>query len=65
MCNRRVCVCVCPPDEMRALDAEARAAGVPVLCEMGLDPGMDHLSAMAVIDEVRTVPHIRTSSLYH
>ena len=39
--------------EMRALDAKARAAGVSVLGEMGLDPGMDHMSAMAVIDKAR------------
>ena len=28
-------------------------AGIPMLCEMGLDPGMDHLSAMRVIHEVQ------------
>ena len=39
--------------EMRALDAEARAAGVLVLNEIGLDPGLDHMSAMRVIDRVR------------
>ena len=39
--------------EMQALDAEARAAGVLVLNELGLDPGIDHMSAMQVIDEIR------------
>jgi saccharopine dehydrogenase-like NADP-dependent oxidoreductase len=39
--------------EMRALDAEAAAAGVLVLNEIGLDPGLDHMSAMRVIDRVR------------
>lgn len=39
--------------EMKALDAEARAAGVLVLNEVGLDPGIDHMSAMQVIDEIR------------
>ncbi|RLN58428.1 hypothetical protein BBJ28_00007446 [Nothophytophthora sp. Chile5] len=39
--------------EMKALDAQAKAAGVPILCELGLDPGMDHMSAMKVIDEVK------------
>ena len=38
---------------MKALDAAAREAGVLVLNEMGLDPGIDHMSAMKVIDEVR------------
>jgi alpha-aminoadipic semialdehyde synthase len=40
-------------DEMRALDAAAKAAGVIVMNEVGVDPGMDHMSAMKVIDEVR------------
>eukprot|EP00656_Telonema_subtile_P047495 TRINITY_DN545_c0_g1_i1.p1 TRINITY_DN545_c0_g1~~TRINITY_DN545_c0_g1_i1.p1 ORF type:complete len:1029 (-),score=352.60 TRINITY_DN545_c0_g1_i1:354-3440(-) len=38
--------------EMGALQQEAKDAGVSILCEMGLDPGMDHMSAKAVIDEV-------------
>eukprot|EP00939_MAST-03C_sp_MAST-3C-sp1_P003035 g3035.t1 len=40
-------------DEMAALHDEAVRADVPILCEMGLDPGMDHMSAMAVIDAVK------------
>lgn len=39
--------------EMRALDSEAKKAGVLVLNELGLDPGIDHMSAMQVIDEIR------------
>jgi saccharopine dehydrogenase-like NADP-dependent oxidoreductase len=39
--------------EMAALDAAAREAGVLVLNEAGLDPGLDHMSAMRVIDGVR------------
>ena len=39
-------------DEMRALDGRAREAGVVLLNEMGLDPGIDHMSAMKIIDEV-------------
>ena len=39
--------------EMRALDGAARAAGVLVLNEIGLDPGLDHMSAMRVIRQVR------------
>jgi len=38
---------------MRALDAEARAAGVTFLNELGLDPGIDHMSAMKIIHGVR------------
>ncbi len=39
--------------KLRALDGEARARGVLVLSEMGLDPGIDHMSAMALLDRVR------------
>lgn len=38
--------------EMRQLNEAAKEAGISVLCEMGLDPGMDHLSAKMVIDEI-------------
>lgn len=40
-------------DDMRALDSEARARGVALLNEAGLDPGMDHLSAMRIIDDAK------------
>jgi len=39
--------------EMRALDRAAREAGVLVLNEMGLDPGLDHMSAMREIGKIR------------
>lgn len=39
-------------DEMRALDAAAREAGVILLNEIGLDPGIDHMSAMRIIHRV-------------
>ena len=38
--------------EMQALDAEAKAAGIIILNELGLDPGIDHMSAMRIIDHV-------------
>lgn len=38
---------------MRALDAAARARGVLLLNEMGVDPGIDHMSAMQLIDRER------------
>ena len=37
---------------MMELDAEAKAAGITVMNEIGLDPGIDHLSAVLTIDEV-------------
>lgn len=38
--------------EMRDLDQAAREAGITVLNEVGLDPGIDHMLAKQVIDEV-------------
>lgn len=37
---------------MRALDQEAKEAGVIVMNEIGLDPGIDHLYAVKTISEV-------------
>ncbi len=39
---------------MWALDAEARAAGVLLLNEMGLDPGIDHMSAAAAVSRLHS-----------
>jgi saccharopine dehydrogenase-like NADP-dependent oxidoreductase len=39
-------------DEMRSLDDAAREAGVILLNEIGVDPGIDHMSAMQVIDRI-------------
>lgn len=38
--------------EMQALDAEAKAKGLVFMNEIGLDPGLDHMSAMQVIDSI-------------
>nr|XP_024367705.1 alpha-aminoadipic semialdehyde synthase-like isoform X2 [Physcomitrium patens]XP_024367706.1 alpha-aminoadipic semialdehyde synthase-like isoform X2 [Physcomitrium patens]XP_024367707.1 alpha-aminoadipic semialdehyde synthase-like isoform X2 [Physcomitrium patens]XP_024367708.1 alpha-aminoadipic semialdehyde synthase-like isoform X2 [Physcomitrium patens] len=37
-------------EAMQALDKMAKEADVTLLCEMGLDPGIDHLMAMKMID---------------
>ncbi len=38
---------------MQELDGAAKRAGVTVLNEIGVDPGIDHMSAMRIIDGVR------------
>ncbi len=38
--------------EMRELDIAAKEADIILLNEMGLDPGIDHMSAMRIIDKV-------------
>lgn len=37
---------------IKSLDEEAKAAGVMILMEMGLDPGIDHMSAKKEIDQI-------------
>ena len=39
--------------EMQQLDQDAKAAGITMLNEMGLDPGIDHMSAMKKLDEIK------------
>lgn len=38
--------------EMMALDQAAKDAGIIILNELGLDPGIDHMSAMRIIDHI-------------
>ncbi|MBK6282402.1 MAG: saccharopine dehydrogenase NADP-binding domain-containing protein [Draconibacterium sp.] len=40
--------------EMKLLDAEARKAGILILNEIGVDPGLDHMTAMRIIDKVKS-----------
>lgn len=39
-------------EQMRSLKSEVEANGLLFLCEMGLDPGIDHMSAKKMIDEI-------------
>ena len=39
-------------DAMQSLDAEAKANNLIFMNEIGLDPGIDHMSAMKIIDEI-------------
>ena len=40
-------------DEMKALDADAKDKGIILLNEIGVDPGIDHMTAMKVIHKVQ------------
>ncbi|GAA5888440.1 hypothetical protein JCM6882_008620 [Rhodosporidiobolus microsporus] len=40
--------------EMAQLDEQAKEAGVVLLNELGLDPGIDHVTAMRLLDEARS-----------
>ncbi len=39
--------------DIQKLDADARSKNLVFLCEMGLDPGIDHMSAMEIIDGIK------------
>jgi saccharopine dehydrogenase (NADP+, L-glutamate forming) len=47
--------------EMAAFDQEAKEQGLIFLNEIGLDPGIDHMSAMRIIDDV----HARGGKIRH
>ena len=39
--------------EMKDLDREAKDAGIVIMNEIGVDPGIDHMSAMKIIDALK------------
>jgi saccharopine dehydrogenase-like NADP-dependent oxidoreductase len=41
-------------DEIKQLDEQARKLGIIFLNEIGVDPGIDHMSAMKMIDRIRS-----------
>ena len=41
-------------DAMQALHKDAVEAGISIVNEVGLDPGIDHLLAMECFDDVHT-----------
>jgi len=42
------------PDEMWELHTKAQQKGIVILNEMGVDPGIDHMSAMKIIDRLKS-----------
>ena len=63
-CSRNLVTASYVSPAMSALDAEARARDLIFLNEIGLDPGIDHMSAMRIIDDVHArggvVRHFRS-----
>jgi saccharopine dehydrogenase-like NADP-dependent oxidoreductase len=41
-------------EQVKSLQKEIEGKGLLFLCEMGLDPGIDHMSAMKIIDEIHS-----------
>ncbi len=40
-------------EDIKELDSKAKQKGVLILMEIGLDPGIDHMSAMQIIDKIK------------
>ncbi|MFT5729477.1 MAG: saccharopine dehydrogenase-like NADP-dependent oxidoreductase [Desulforhopalus sp.] len=40
-------------EEVRAMDQKAKEKGIVMLNEVGVDPGIDHMSAMQIIDRIK------------
>jgi saccharopine dehydrogenase-like NADP-dependent oxidoreductase len=52
-------------DQIRNLTSEIENKNILFLCEMGLDPGIDHMSAMKMIDEIKAKGGTVTSFKSH
>ncbi|HEY1113610.1 MAG TPA: saccharopine dehydrogenase C-terminal domain-containing protein [Chitinophagaceae bacterium] len=52
-------------DNLRTLENDIEKAGLLFLCEMGLDPGIDHMSAKKMIDEIHDSGGLVTSFYSH
>lgn len=39
--------------DMKSLDAEAKSAGIVIMNEIGVDPGIDHMSASKILDDIK------------
>ncbi len=52
-------------DAILSLQDKVNEKGILFLCEMGLDPGIDHMSAMQIIDEIRNEGGTITSFKSH
>ncbi|HYO21072.1 MAG TPA: saccharopine dehydrogenase C-terminal domain-containing protein [Flavisolibacter sp.] len=52
-------------NQIKELKSEVESAGLLFLCEMGLDPGIDHMSAKKLIDEIHAEGGKITSFFSH
>lgn len=52
-------------DKIKSLQKDIEKKGLLFLCEMGLDPGIDHMSAMQIIDDIHAKGGTVTSFKSH
>ena len=51
--NKHLATASYADDTMKALHEEALKKGLTFLCEIGLDPGLDHMSAMELVEKIK------------
>lgn len=59
--NKHIITASYVSDEMKELDAAAKAKGLMFMCEMGLDPGIDHMTASQIFHSIHKVAATITS----
>lgn len=52
-CGKNLLTASYVDDQIRQLQTEIENKNLLFLCEMGLDPGIDHMSAMQMIDTIK------------
>lgn len=52
--RKNLCTASYLTEEMKAMDAEVKKAGLIFLNELGLDPGIDHMSAVQLIQKIKS-----------
>ena len=52
-------------EAIQSLQQQVQDKGILFLCEMGLDPGIDHMSAMQLLDDIKAAGGVVTSFKSH
>jgi saccharopine dehydrogenase-like NADP-dependent oxidoreductase len=64
-CGKNLLTASYADDTIRGLEQSVKEKGLLFLCEMGLDPGIDHMSALQIIDDIKESGGIVTSFKSH
>ncbi len=64
-CGKNLLTASYADDAIRGLEQQVKEKGLLFLCEMGLDPGIDHMSALQIIDDIKSSGGIVTSFKSH
>ena len=64
-CSKNLLTASYIDDKIKSLQKDIEKKGLLFLCEMGLDPGIDHMSAMQIIDDIHAKGGTVTSFKSH